>query len=151
MLILLFYIGSVLLCTAYVAMYIILAINPEKDAFLYHSESIEPVEVLNGIGMFMISAINWLVCATLFQLSVRIKVIFNDLNRSQGQKITNVMSIIAGVMVIVELLGMFLIPAFLPLEKRSDGVALTLFVTNLILIVTYIFTVVYLRRAMSQP
>lgn len=64
---------------------------------------------------------------------------------------TTMMYIYASGMVSLEIIAIPLIPHLMKFENRSKAVSYVLIGSNLSLLVTYIFTVVYLRRALKQP
>jgi len=113
MLVILFYLTVFICCVCHIALFVILTIDPTKDPFIYDSPVFEFYKSLEWLGSCSMLSLNWLVCITMYQLTVSIRVIFGVINKETAQKFKCTMYIFAGFMVSVQLLMIALIPSFL--------------------------------------
>ena len=76
-LIILFYSIVLVLCTSHLIFCICMSIHPDLDPFIYDTKGVHTHEFAEWIGSASLLALGWLVTATMYQLTVSIRVIFN--------------------------------------------------------------------------
>ena len=76
-LILSFYALVLVLCSSHIIMCVYMSIYPAQDPFIYSSPGITIPEFTEWLGSCSILALGWLVTATMFQLTISIREIFN--------------------------------------------------------------------------
>lgn len=83
-LVLLFYAGVFLAGTAYIIVYVDLSINVGANPFIYDTPGLQLVEFCVCVGSCTTLAINWLICATMYQLTVSIRVVIGKMRNERA-------------------------------------------------------------------
>ena len=95
-LIVLFYILVCLQCICHMILYVDMDVDPDVDPFIYDDEGFTFYEFAELLGDCSMLALGWLVTATMFQLTLSIKVILNEEKKDQADRYTKYMYITAG-------------------------------------------------------
>ena len=85
-LIVMFYILATVTSISHIILYVHLVIVPNADPFIYAEKGIELYEFMELIGSTTMLALGWLVTATMYQLTVSIRVIFNLVTKERSEK-----------------------------------------------------------------
>ena len=99
----------------------------------------------------MLLALGWLVTATMFQLTVSIRVIFNLITQQMALRLKNIVYVYATIMSSAQIIWVVSIPSiYNEFENRSKAVSYAFIIDYLILTVSYCSIIIYLCRTLQR-
>ena len=100
----------------------------------------------------MMLALGWLVTATMFQLTVSIRVIFNLITQQKALKLKNIVYIYAAIMSSAQIFWVISIPYIYHknFDRRSKAVSYAFIIDYLILTISYCGIIIYLCKTLQR-
>ena len=150
-LIVMFYILVTITSVSHMILYVHLVIVPNADPFIYAEKGIELYEFMELIGSTSMLALGWLVTATMFQLTVSIRVIFNLVTKERSDKYKIAVYIYAAAMATFELLFIMLLPVLIDdFDKRSSWISYIFIMSYATLTVSYVIIITFLGYTLKR-
>ena len=151
----LFYILVILVCLTHVSFCTFLAIQPKNDPVIYGSDyckrEIPFYEVMEWIGSCSMLALNWLVCATMFKLTMSIRLILGLVETEKASSSRRAMYIFAGTMAFTQLVTIALISLISSdIDLKWILVSYIFMFSYCTLSVTYFVAIQFLRSTLSR-
>ena len=146
-----FYILATVTTISHIILYVHLVIVPYADPFIYAEKGIELYEFMELIGSTTMLALGWLVTATMYQLTVSIRVIFNLVTKERSDKYKIAVYIYSATMATFQLLWIMLLPVLVDdFDKRSKWVSYIFIMSYLTLTVSYVIIIIFLGFTLKR-
>ena len=149
-LVILFYILAGLVSITHLIYFIILVIDPSHSPFLFQPGPSRLLEILEWIGSAAMLAIGWLIATTMFHLMITIQHIFKLISPQRAVRLKYIVSIIAIVLITIEILLMVTIMVFIEVDLRSLFVSDLFIVFYSVLSISYAIIIILLYRTLKQ-
>ena len=128
-----------------------MAIDPELDPFLYDDPGFEYYEAFEWVGSCSMLTLGWLVAATMFQLTVSIRVIFNIQTPQSATRHKHIMYAFSGFISGSQLVLIALIPFVVKdFDKRTWVVSYPFIASYITLTTVYAVTIGYLYSTLKK-